>query len=243
MDEAFYHELMARKLKAAGIAHQVKPRGRLIHRGIVADEFEADLIIAEALAAELKVLWTTFVPDHFLQVICYLKFWRLAAGLLFDFGKESLVQKRVPFLERVADFDPSALRFPVSSSEAQSVLSLLAESLRVILAEHGLGYRNTTYRGLLFAELTYRGVPCLRDPLATIRGDGDLLGEAKLDCLVLPGQCALLVTSLRDAHKAADRALLQTHLRHLDLPWGLHLNFGKTRIECQFVHKPKGFRI
>src|SRR2546425_13155714 len=56
LDEIFYHELLAVKLKAAGIPHEFKPSGRLIHRGIVADDFEADLIMSQDLALELKVL-------------------------------------------------------------------------------------------------------------------------------------------------------------------------------------------
>src|SRR5260221_203707 len=79
LDEAFYHELMAHKLTAAGIPQQMKPRGRLMHRSLVADEFEADLIVTGKLAAELKVLWGGFAPEHLLQLICYLKFWRLDA--------------------------------------------------------------------------------------------------------------------------------------------------------------------
>src|SRR2546430_17033867 len=85
LDELFYHDLLAAKLATAGIPHQNKPRGRLIHRGILADEFEADLIVGDELALELKVLWGGFAPDNLLQVICYLKFWKLPAGLLFDF--------------------------------------------------------------------------------------------------------------------------------------------------------------
>ncbi len=243
LDEAFYHELMTRKLTTGGIAHEMKRRGQLIHRGIVADEFEADLIVEQALIAEFKVLWGNFDPEHLLQVICYLKFWHLSAGLLFDFGKESLVHKRVPFVDRTLQGDawayPGMAQLP---AETVSVMKVLTESFRVLLAEHGLGYRDTTYRGLLCAELTYRGIECVRDPVTAVRGTDGYLGEARLGCLVLPGQCALLITALRDTHQAADRAVLQTYLRHLDLPWGLHVNFGKIGLDCQFVKNANRFR-
>ena len=236
LDEAFYHDLMARRLTTAGIAHQVKPRGQLVHRGLVADEFEADLIVAGTLAAELKVLWAGFAPEHLLQIICYLKFWRLDAGLLFDFNKESLAQKRVPRLDRPMDFDPAVFRRALPSFPGASVLfDQITEGMRVLLTEHGLGYRDTTYRGLLFAELAHRKIPCVRDPVAAIRSAGGALGECKLPCLVLPGEGALLVTALRESRQAADRAVLQAYVRHLDLPWGLHLNFGKHRLDFQSV--------
>ncbi len=236
LDEAFYHELMARKLTAAGIPYQMKPRGRLMHRGLVADEFEADLIVAGKLAAELKVLWGGFAPEHLLQLICYLKFWRLDAGLLFDFGKEGLAQKRVPRFDRAAEFDPIEFQRSFTGTAEERALShRITEAIRVIMAGHGLGYHDTTYRGLLFAELTHAGVAPVRDPVAAVRHAGSLLGESRLPCLVLPGQGALLVTALRESRQAADRAVLQTYLRHLGLAWGLLVNFGKTSLDCQCV--------
>lgn len=239
LDEAFYHELLAHKLTRAEIAHQVKPRGYLRHRGMMVDEFVADLIIDQQVVSELKVLWGAFIPEHLLQVICYLKFWRLTTGLLFDFGKESLAQKRVPNLDRPVAFDPDQLRQRVTGSlNLSGTVDVLCESMRVILDEHGLGYRDTTYQGLLHAELMHRNVPLVRDPVVSVRGTGSVLGEARLPCLLLPGQCVLFVTALREARRAGDRAVLQTYLRHLDLPSGFHLNFGRRTVDSQFVTKP-----
>jgi len=240
LDEVFYHELMAQKLKAAGIPHHVRPRGRLMHHGFLADEFEADILVGNELVVELKVLWGDFAPEHLLQVICYLKFWKLPAGLLFDFGKESLAKKRVPYFERAVAIEATPLLGTVPTCCAdKSTLDLLTECLQAILAEHGLGYRDTTYRGLLFAELNHRQVPCLRDPLVPVRAVTGLLGDTTLPCFVLPDRCVLFVTALRDSRQTADRAVLQTYLKHLDLPWGLHLNFGKERLHAQFVVKPR----
>ena len=239
LDEVFYHELLAAKLVAAGIPHEKKPRGRLVHRGVVADEFEADFTFGDHLAAELKVLWGDFVPEHVLQVICYLKFWKLPAGLLLDFGKESLTQKRIPLLDSTERVESLGLAREVPDFADRAVITTLVEAIQSVLDAHSLGYRDTTYQGLLFAEMVFRGVPCLRDPVAPIRGGQGLLGESKLKCLVLPGICALLVTALRDSRQAADRAVLQTYLRHLELPWGLHINFGKRQMNFQFATKPK----
>lgn len=240
LDESFYHEHLARKLRLAGIPHQVKPRGRLLHRGRLADEFEADLLIGDELVVELKVLWGNFAADHLLQVICYLKFWKRSAALLFDFGKESLVQKRIPGFDRTVPIEADELRRSAPAGFADTTtLDLLAASLRSVLEEHGLGYRDTTYRGLLAAELSHREVSCQRDPLVPVRVSGAVLGESRLPCLLLPGRCVLLVTALRDSRQAADRAVLQTCLKHLDLPWGMHVNFGKERLNAQFVVRPR----
>jgi GxxExxY protein len=239
LEEVFYHDLLAEKLAAAGIPHQVKPRGRLFHHGILADEFEPDFLVGQELIVELKALWGQFVPENLLQVICYLKFWGLPAGLLFDFGKESLLTKRIPHFER----KPATGEVRISPDERagsadQGALDLVAESLRSVLALHGLGYRDTTYRGLMFAELTHRGIPCIRDPMVPVYGSAGVLGQAKLPCLVLPDCCSLFVTALRDSRQAADRAVLQTYLEHLGLPWGLHVNFGREQLFTQLARRP-----
>jgi GxxExxY protein len=239
LDEIFYHELMARKLKGAGIPHLFKSRGRLLHRSLVADEFEPDLLIADELAVELKGLWGDFTPEHVLQVICYLKFWNLQAGLLLDFGKESLVIKRVAYYERHGVLEADFLRAVAPAGFVDTeTLELLTACLQTVLDEHGLGYRDTTYRGLLNAELSYRQVPFMRDPPVQVRGATESLGEAKLPCFILPGHCVLFVTALRDTRQAADRAVIQTYLKHLNLTWGLHLNFGKQHLAAQFVTQP-----
>lgn len=240
LDEKFYHHLLASKLSAAGIPHRFKPRGQLVHRGILADEFEADVIFGEELVLELKVLWGVFAPEHLLQIICYLKFWALPAGLLFDFGKESLAHRRVAYTAVPAQLDVSKLveQAPAFISDRKT-LAILAESLARILDQYGLGYRDTTYRGLLAADLKAGNVPCEPEPMATVRGAEGVLGETRLPCLLLPGRCGVLVTALRDTHQAADRAVLQTYLKHLRLPWGLHVNFGKRDIEYQHVIRPK----
>jgi GxxExxY protein len=240
LDEIFYHELLAHRLKAAGIAHEFKLRRQLIHRGLVADEFEADLILARRLVVELKVLFGDFAPEHLLQIICYLKFWRLPAGLLLDFGKESLIQRRVVFTEPKVSLDVSALLADAPAFVTDKpLLGALAEATAKILSEHGLGYRDTTYRGLMFAELMAERVPVARDPVVGIRNAGRMLGEAALPCLVLDGRCAVMVVALRETRQAADRAVLQTCLKHLGMPWGLLLNFGKRGMNHLFVSRPR----
>jgi GxxExxY protein len=236
LDERFYHELMARQLAAAGIDREMKPRAQLVHRGLVADEFEADLIVGKRLVTELKVLRGNFAPEHLLQIICYLKFWNLEAGLLFDFGKGSLKQKRVPRLDHRSSFDVTALRRGlVSMGLKREIRNEIGAAIDLVQADYGLGYRDTTYRGLLFAELKHRGIACIKEPVATIRSGGITLGEARLPCLLVPAQGAILVTALHEAHQHSHRIVLQTYLRHVNLPWGLHVDFGKTRIECQCI--------
>jgi GxxExxY protein len=92
LNEIKYHLALSRLLTGDGIQHQFKPRGVLMHRGIKADEFEADLVIAGLNVSELKVLREAFAAAHSTQLFCYLKSWGIDAGLLFDFGEKGLYQ-------------------------------------------------------------------------------------------------------------------------------------------------------
>jgi GxxExxY protein len=239
LDEAFYHQLLAQRLTRAGLACESKARGSLLHRGKNADEFECDLLANREVVAELKVLApeAAFAPEHLAQILCYLKFWKARRGLLFDFGKERLIHRRVVFSERevpVPDADELVAGVPDSVKDRPLALAIL-RSLTGILQAHGLGYRDTTYRGLIAADFAVEGIAFVDQPTARVRSYDGLLGEARCHCLVVAKQAVLLVRALRDRIATTDRAIVQTYLKHLDLPWGMVVNFGKTRFETLFV--------
>ena len=240
LDEIFYHELLSARLREAGISHTSRARESLVHRGQVADTFEADLLFASELVAELKCLHGGFDPEHYVQVFCYLKFWRLPAGLLFDFGKESLVHRRV---------NPGATEFrsgtveellddsPIPAPDRQ-LASALCHSSIGIARQYGGGYRDTTYRGLLAADLAAEGVECATKPIASVRAGACVLGDTCCDCLNVAGRIGVLVLALRDDIRAADIAILRTYLRLLGLPHGLVLNFAKDRLDYAWIRTP-----
>ena len=74
--------------------------------------------------------------------------------------------------------------------------------------------------------------------MASIKPDGSdeqALGESLLPCVAVGGAGAVLVLSQREAIRAADRAILQTCLRLLELPWGLIVHVGKQELQVQWV--------
>lgn len=240
LDEVFYHELLSEKLRAAGIEHEFKPRGHLMHRGAVADTFEPDLVFPNELVAELKVSKEGFVPENLAQLFSYLKFRKLTQGLLLNFGRQSLE-------ERFHTFNPppptplKVEQLVASATPYVPESSLLGEVCAAILRvyhEFGLGYCDTTYRGLLPIEFNSIGLSCSTNPVGSVRYAGRLLGETRFNCLVVSQTCAVEVTALRDHIYAPDRAVLQTALRHLDLPWGVIVNFGKSSLEFNGVTRP-----
>lgn len=232
LDELLYHRLLSEKLTTAGIAHALKPRMNLLHRGITADTFEPDMVFPGRLIPELKVLRGIFQPANFTQLICYLKFWGIPTGMLFDFEKESLIFKRVIFTPVDAAFP--AVELPPFVTDPE-VATLLLRLLREMLATHGLGYRETSYQGMLRAALQAEGIPFSAQPLCQVR----TLGPASLRCFVVAGKCAVTISALGDRLTAADRAIAQTYLRWLNLPWGLAVHFGRARLDLQFAVRPR----
>jgi GxxExxY protein len=239
LDEEFYHRLLAARLHLKGTACESKVASILYHRNLKADEFECDLIVHGGMVGEFKVISgaDTFAPEHLAQLICYLKFWRVRTGLLFDFGKERLIHKRVVFTEApVPDLDIlNILRALPDFVTDMKIASAVCGSLGNVLECHGLGYWDTTYRGLIAADLSAEQMPFVINPKAQIIVQGKPLGEAVCKCFVVAGKMALLVRALRNGIGSADRAILQTYLKHLGLDFGLVVNFGKRRFDMEFV--------
>jgi len=237
LDETFYHELLSERLRASGIEHLFRPRETLIHRGIVADVFEADLVFAGNLIAELKCLRGAFEPEHYVQIICYLKFWRVTTGLLFDFAKDSLLHRRVNYEPMSpSGFDAQSLLTDAPDlGNDRGLAAAICRGVGQVLHAHGVGYRDTTYRGLLAAEFSAEGLGCLTQPRAAVRVRDRLLGETRCDCLEIGKRFGIQILALRGSITAADVAILRTHLRLLELPRGLILNFGKTSLDHRWI--------
>lgn len=243
LDESFYHKLLTARLQAKGIAHQSKPKVELLHREVKADVFECDFLCHDRLITELKVLSgpDTFAPEHFAQLICYLKFWRVATGLLLDFGKERLIYRRVAFSDKHILQVNAAEIMELSSADMawREIARPVFESVARVYQAHGLGYRDTTYDGLVSADLLAENTPFLTQPVIPIQSERQYLGDARCDCIVIGGTVALLILALRDQISTTDRAILQTYLRHLGLQGGLIVNFGKHCLDAVFVNPPK----
>ena len=229
--EEFYHQDLVRRLRASGIEHLSKPRFDLIYRGYLADTFEPDLVFPGKLIPELKALRGAFAPFHYTQVFGYLKAWQISVGLLMDFGKASLDPVRVRF-------DPVQAEFPavlIPPSLAKSALTRqLIEILSRMHADIGLGYRETTWHGLFQSALQAEGLTFISAPQVPISNQG----LASLRCILVENACAVSITALGDGVSAADRAVLQTNLRRLSLPWGIAAHFGRRKLDIRVIQAP-----
>ncbi len=101
----------------------------------------------------------------------------------------------------------------------------------------GPGLDELFYHELLATKLRLAGIHHDYKPPGKLVHEGNQ--QTQLDCIVINGRCAIKVTALQDLQRAADRAILQTYLRLLNLPWGLVVNFGRRQIETLFATRPR----
>ena len=115
------------------------------------------------------------------------------------------------------------------------MMRLAIVSTNRVLAEYGLGYRDTTYGGLLLAELRANGLKCNPNVIAEVRSAEIVLGQTPCPCLLVNEVLAVRVLALRRSITAADLAILRTYLRLLNAPVGLILNFNRTTLDHCWV--------
>lgn len=173
-----------------------------------------------------------FDREHFTQLLSYNKFWRIRTGMLFDFGKPSLISKRVIYTSQTGEFPKAAMPEFVSDRDLAMTLIHLANQC---LADIGFGYRATTWAGLMGAAMRAEQLPFTINPIATV----PKIGIATLHCIVVANKAAIAISALGSEVSAMDRACLQTCLRWLGLSWGICFHFGKAIADIKFVSAPK----
>ena len=235
LDEFYYNRAMLERFRAANVRAIYKAKGKLIYKGHLADRFEADVLVEDSIILELKHLDGAFCPHHYTQLVSYLKHWDIRLGMLIDFGKERLIFERIVYDSPQVSVDRKQL-FEQQPSEPRDreLLTTIYNSLVSICNQHGFGYRAKTYRALTRIDFGSLGLK-IRVPTATICIDDQPLGNGELNCFVVNDACAVRVLALREKLRAADRAIVQTYLKHLNLHWGLIVNFGKKNFEAKLV--------
>ena len=93
--EAVYQEALALELEVAGVpferekAIDISYKGKILHK-----KYFADFLCFDEVIVETKAL-STLLPEHYAQVLNYLKATGKKVGLLVNFGATSLQWKRL----------------------------------------------------------------------------------------------------------------------------------------------------
>lgn len=154
-----------------------------MHRGKAVDHFELDLLVDGLIILELKHIKTDFHPEHYTQIINYLKCWDKRLGILINFGFERLAHKRIPH-DQVVRTVHSSGKWEELERRGLSMCKRLADAVKGVLSEHGYGYGVQTFHNLLVEELGFLGAEASNSILAPVYGDL-VLKNREMDCVLV----------------------------------------------------------
>ena len=97
--EAVYHEALMIELNKLDIPFETNVRLKVNYKNqILQKVYYADIICYDKIIVELKAM-DGLVPEHYAQVINYLKATGFKLGLLINFGTKSLQYKRLIYTQ------------------------------------------------------------------------------------------------------------------------------------------------
>lgn len=97
--EKVYENAMVIELRKRGLQVVQQPKIKVYYEGELVGEFEADLIVVDAVIVELKAVDEAH-PRHEAQLLSYLKSTIYEVGLLLNFGPRPRIERKVYDNER-----------------------------------------------------------------------------------------------------------------------------------------------
>ena len=94
--ERVYQRALQVELIRRGVAAEIERRIQVQHKGVVVGDYDADLIVADSVAVEIKVNPQYDKRDE-AQLLNELKATGLKVGLLVNFGRNKVEYKRLVF--------------------------------------------------------------------------------------------------------------------------------------------------
>ncbi len=231
-DEWDYHRAMLSVLGKKGIGAESHLREQLIHRGEPVDQFELDLLVENKIILELKHIRTDFLSPHYIQIISYLKRWEKRLGVLINFGREKLCYKRVPYTPEEGEICFSGFWDDFKEQQPKQAEEI-HRAAKNILELQGLGYGADTFKKILFRELAYQNLdPKIPEVAPKFN---DLSFESRpMDYILLGGDVLVSTTAFKDT-TATELARLRSGMKQLSCPFGVLINFGKSRLTLRGV--------
>jgi GxxExxY protein len=94
--ERVYQRALQVELLRRGVAAEIERRIQVQYKGVVVGDYDADLIVADSVAVEIKVNPQYDKRDE-AQLLNELKATSLKVGLLLNFGRNKVEYKRLVF--------------------------------------------------------------------------------------------------------------------------------------------------
>jgi GxxExxY protein len=94
LEKVYENALEHRLVKAGYKVERQKPLKVFDHDGYCVGDYVADMVVNDSLLVELKAV-KTLSPEHFAQIINYLKITRNPIGLLINFGSYKFERRTI----------------------------------------------------------------------------------------------------------------------------------------------------
>ena len=231
-DEWDYHRAMLNALQTRDLTAESHLSKRLMHRDDPVDEFELDILVENRVILELKHIRTGFASQHYTQLINYLKCWEKDLGILINFGMERLYYKRVPHTPVSGEICFEGYWDSIES-QMPDIAEKISASCKNVLALHGLGYGAESSKKILLRELAGQNLNP-QSPEAAPSFNGIVFEQRILDSVLVDKNILLSVTAFEDT-TAMELARLRSGMKHLSVPAGVLLNFGKSKLTLRGI--------
>jgi GxxExxY protein len=230
-DEEAYHQAYRLWLAEQAIPAASKPPLPLLLRGQEAYVLFPDFIAWQEITIELKALPRKLGPAEEVQLFDYLRAGCCRLGLLVNMGLERVhVDRRIydpPATTIVEDW--SYWRREISGRDREIGVKI-RNALRLVYDEHRTGYSREVTEKLVLSALRLEEVSVVVRPVVKAYYRGVEVHESAIECFVIEGRFVMVLTALLDDNEFS-KNLGRSHMRTLDLPWGVAVNFGRTKLE------------
>lgn len=238
LPESFYRELFTQRLSKLSHEVKVKPRAVLKHRDKIADEFIPDFLVAKSVVVNIYHSPAEFNSAQTVATGSSQKYFGASYGLMLDFSRAEVNHRRLTLSTDSFPTIPYEAILKDNPVEKHDELraAMLCRSILHIGRAQGLGFGETTYRGLLRVEFDTESLDYEDEPTVSVTIDGVGLGETKLtNIMSVQRSGALMILAQQEGIRSSDKARLKHALRYLQLPWGLIVHFGRRRFEWQWI--------
>ena len=92
--ESIYRNAVLHELGLRGISTKAEMEVRVAYKDLVVGRHRLDIVVEDEVIVELKAIGG-ISPVHIAQALSYMKATGLEAGLIINFGEDSLVWKRL----------------------------------------------------------------------------------------------------------------------------------------------------
>ncbi len=230
-DEESYHLALEKRLAEENIPFQTKVTKYIIHRGKKIHKFVADLVIDNKVILELKCIQNNFHPAHYLQILSYLKCWKMEIGFLVNFGLPYVKPKRVIYTPKAPKLveDYNYIQALINPKN-RLLLRKIRKAILTVFEIHGIGYEAAIYKKVLTEEFTCQKLSFNEKNIIPIKYRDHILYDFKLKIPIIQNHIICNPIALKE-HTKNDRLKLKNYLKALHLPIGLLVHFGKEELE------------